>query len=85
MSSIHYEFSDNCEPAVSIAGFNSGEPGLSSIAQDSFGAGSGGFGCGSGGFRSRLMRGRLARFAGTIPPSFALSEKEYLERCGSKY
>jgi hypothetical protein len=34
--SIHYQFNDGCQQAVFVAGFNSGNPGTSSIAQGFF-------------------------------------------------
>ena len=84
MGSIHYEFNDNCEPAVFIAGFNSGDPGLSSIAQNFFGLDPNILEADLG-FPSQIDAGNIARFAVTIPPSFALGTRECLDRCGIKY
>ncbi|KAL8871226.1 MAG: hypothetical protein Q9174_002894 [Haloplaca sp. 1 TL-2023] len=35
--SIHYEFNDNCEPAVFLAAFSNEDPGLSTIGKNFFG------------------------------------------------
>ena len=82
--SIHYEFNDNCAPAIFIAGFNSEDPGLSSIAQNFFGLDPDIVDADLG-FPRQLDGTNIAQFAKTIPPSFALGAKECLDKCGIKY
>ena len=82
--SVHYEFNDNCEPATFIAGFNSEDPGLSSIAQNFFDLNPDIVEADLG-YPREINGENIAKFAPTIPPSFALGIKSCLDRCGITY
>ena len=84
MGSVHYEFNDNCEPATFIAGFNSDDPGLSSIAQNFFDLDPDIVQADLG-FPREINGMNIAQFAPTIPPSFALGVQSCLDRCGITY
>jgi hypothetical protein len=82
--SVHYEFNDNCAPATFIAGFNSDDPGLSSIAQNFFDLDPEIVKADLG-FPREINGLNIAQFAPTIPPSFALGIQSCLDRCGITY
>jgi hypothetical protein len=82
--SVHYEFNDNCAPATFIAGFNSDDPGLSSIAQNFFDLDPDIVEADLG-FPREINGMNIAQFAPTIPPSFALGIQSCLDRCGITY
>lgn len=84
MGSIHYEFNDNCEPAMFIAVFSSDDPGMSRTAQNFFGLNPDIVDADLG-FPSFLDHTNIAQFATTISPAFALGAKSCLERCGITY
>ena len=84
MGSVHYEFNDNCEPATFIAGFNSDDPGLSSIAQNFFDLDPDIVEADLG-YPREINGMNIAQFAPTIPPSFALGVQACLNRCGITY
>ncbi len=81
MGSIHYEFNDNCDPAVFIAAFSSDDPGLSRVAQNFFGLNPDVVDADLG-YPTFLDQTNIAQFETTIPPAFALGTKECLNRCG---
>ena len=81
MGSIHYEFNDNCEPAVFIAAFSSDDPGLSRVAQNFFGLNPDVVNADLG-YPTFLDHTNIAQFEKNIPPAFALGTKECLKRCG---
>jgi hypothetical protein len=69
--SVHYEFNDDCAPARFIAGFNSDDPGLSSITQNFFDLDPDIVKADLG-FPGEINGMNIAQFVPTIPPSFAL-------------
>lgn len=79
--SVHYEFNDYCTPARFIAGFNSDDPSLSSIAQDFFDLDPEIVKADLG-FPREINGMNIAQFTPTIPPSFALGIQSCLDRCG---
>ena len=82
--SIHYEFNDNCEPAVFLAAFSNEDPGLSTVGKNFFGLDPDVVDADLG-FPDQLDGTNLRDFDGKIPKSFALGPKKCLERCGIKY
>ena len=82
--SIHFEFNDNCEPAVFMAAFSHEDPGLSSVAQNFFSLDPNIVDADLG--YPRFLDGtNIAQFEKTIPKSFAYSVRECLDRCGIPY
>lgn len=82
--SIHFEFNDNCEPAVFMAAFSHEDPGLSSIAQNFFSLDPGILEADLG--YPRFLDGtNLVLFEKTIPLSFAKGMRSCLDRCGISY
>lgn len=81
--SVHSEF-NNCAPATFIAGFNSDDPGLSSIAQNFFDLDPEIVKADLG-FPRKINGLNIAQFAPPIPPSFALGIPSCLDRCGITY
>lgn len=84
MGSIHYEFNDNCEPAVFVAAFSNEDPGLSRTAQNFF-VEDPDIVFADLGYPHVLDHTNLAQFEKTIPKAFALGAQQCLTRCGIKY
>lgn len=84
MGSIHYEFNDNCEPAVFVAAFSNEDPGLSRTAQNFF-VEDPDIVFADLGYPAFLDHTNIAQFEKTIPKAFALGAQECLTRCGIKY
>ncbi|KAL9577593.1 MAG: hypothetical protein Q9212_006268 [Teloschistes hypoglaucus] len=82
--SIHYEFNDNCEPAVFLAAFSNEDPGLSTIGKNFFALDPDVVDADLG-FPDHLDGTNIREFDKAIPKSFALGPKECLKRCGIKY
>lgn len=82
--SIHYEFNDNCEPAVFVAAFSNDDPGLSTIGKNFFNLDPDIVDADLG-FPDVLDATNFADFEKAIPKSFALGAKSCLDRCGIKY
>ena len=82
--SIHFEFNDNCEPAVFIAAFSNEDPGLSTIGKNFFSLDPDIVDADLG-FPDFLDHTNIAQFAQSIPKSFALGAKACLDRCNIKY
>lgn len=82
--SIHFEFNNNCKPAVFMAAFSSEDPGLSSVAQNFFSLDPGILDADLG-YPRFLDAVNLAQFEKTIPVSFAQGMKSCFERCGIPY
>lgn len=82
--SIHYEFNDNCEPAVFIAAFSNEDPGLSTIGKNFFSLDPDIVNADLG-FPDFLDHTNIRQFAQSIPKSFANGAMECLNRCHIKY
>lgn len=82
--SIHYEFNDNCEDAVFIAGLSSEDPGVSRIAQNFF-IEDAELIYADLGYPDFISPENLTNFATTIPLAFALGAQACLKRCGIMY
>ena len=82
--SIHYEFNDNCEPAVFIAAFSNEDPGLSTIGKNFFLLDPDIVDADLG-FPDFLDHTNIRQFAQSIPKSFANGAMDCLNRCGIKY
>ncbi|WWD20949.1 hypothetical protein CI109_105427 [Kwoniella shandongensis] len=82
--SIHYQFNDNCEPAVFVAALSSDDPGVSSIAQNFF-ALDGDIVDSALGFPFEISGLNIEDFRAIIPRPFAIAVTECLDRCGIKY
>ena len=82
--SIHFEFNDNCEPAVFIAAFSDEDPGLSSVAQNFFSLDPG-IVAADLGYPTFLDGTNLAQFEKGIPKSFADGMKTCFETCGLEW
>lgn len=79
--SIHFQFNDNCQPAVFISGLSNEDPGASSIAQNFFSIDPAIVDA-TLGFPAQIDGNNFAAFKAAIPPPFALGSKECLVRCG---
>jgi hypothetical protein len=77
MGSIHYEFNDNCEPAIFISGLSCDDPGLSHVVQNIFGLDPNVV-VADLGYATFLDQKNIAQFEKTIPPAFALGTKSCL-------
>jgi len=85
MGSIHYEFNDNCEPAVFVAAFSNEDPGLSRTAQNFF-VEDPDVVAADLGFPSYLTSDTIKnKLYPGIPKAFALGAQECLTRCGITY
>ena len=82
--SIHYEFNDNCDPAVFIGAFSNDDPGVSTIGQNFFALNPDVVDADLG-FPAQLDGTNIMQFDQAIPKSFSLGPKECLQRCGIKY
>lgn len=82
--SIHFEFNDNCEPAVFVAAFSNEDPGLSRVAQNFF-VEDPAIVRADLGWPEFLDGVNIAQFETRIPLAFALGAQECLDRCGIKY
>ena len=82
--SIHFEFNDNCEPAVFIAAFSNEDPGLSTIGKNFFSLDPDIVDADLG-FPDFLDHTNIRQFAQSIPKSFANGAMECLDRCHIKY
>ena len=82
--SIHFEFNDNCEPAVFIAAFSNEDPGLSTIGKNFFLLDPDIVDADLG-FPDFLDHTNIRQFAQSIPKSFAQGAMECLDRCHIKY
>jgi hypothetical protein len=77
---IHFQFNDNCQPAVFISALSNEDPGASSIAQNFFRLDPAIVGV-TLGFPSQIDASNFAQFKSAIPPPFALGSHECLTRC----
>ncbi len=84
VGSIHYEFNDNCEPAVFVASFSNEDPGLSRTAQNFF-VEDPSIVDADLGIPHFLDGVNIANFQTKIPKAFALGAQECLKRCGITY
>ncbi|KAF6234874.1 hypothetical protein HO173_007094 [Letharia columbiana] len=82
--SIHYEFNDNCEPAVFIAAFSNEDPGLSTVGKNFFSLDPDIVDADLG-FPDFLDHTNIRQFAKSIPKSFSNGAMECLDRCHIKY
>ena len=82
--SIHFQFNDNCQPAVFISGLSNEDPGASSIAQNFFSIDPAILDA-TLGFPAQIDGNNFATFKAAIPPPFALGSKECLVRCGIEH
>ena len=82
--SIHFEFNDNCEPAVFMAAFSNEDPGLMSVAQNFFKLDPGILEADLG-YPSFLDGTNLATFEKSMPKSFADGMKTCFDRCGLQW
>lgn len=82
--SIHYEFNDNCEPAVFIAAFSNEDPGLSTIGENFFSLDPDIVDADLG-FPEFLDHINIRQFAQSIPKSFSNGAMECLNRCHIEY
>lgn len=79
--SIHYEFNDNCEPAVFIAGLSSEDPGVSRTAANFFGEDPDLVNADLG-YPANFQGVNITQFAATIPAAFAQGAAACYKRCG---
>jgi hypothetical protein len=82
--SIHFQFNDNCQPAVFISGLSNEDPGVSSIAQNFFSIDPAILDA-TLGFPAQIDGDNFAAFKAAIPPPFASRSKECLVRCEIKH
>ncbi|KAF8216727.1 hypothetical protein K438DRAFT_1797723, partial [Mycena galopus ATCC 62051] len=75
---IHFEMNDGCEPAMFVAGFNSEDPGVLSVAQRFFGLPIDIIGATMGGLGVQEVEGLEAK----IPDNVAVGTDACLQRCG---
>ncbi|KAL1654467.1 hypothetical protein SLS61_003070 [Didymella pomorum] len=79
--SIHYEFNDNCEPAVFVAALSSEDPGVSRTSQNLFVEDAELIKAGLG-YPEFLNNVNVTEFYGSIPAAFAQGAKACYQRCG---
>ena len=82
--STHYEFNDNCEPAIFVSGLSNEDPGVARTAELFF-AEQPDLVTADLGYPSFLQNLNITEFATTIPSAFALGAQECLNRCGILY
>ncbi|KAJ7696473.1 hypothetical protein B0H17DRAFT_891718, partial [Mycena rosella] len=75
---IHFEMNEGCEPAMFVAGFNSEDPGVLSIAQRFFSLPMDIVGITMGDVGVQQVEGLEA----LIPDNIAVGTNKCLERCG---
>ncbi|KAJ7485707.1 RmlC-like cupin domain-containing protein [Mycena latifolia] len=75
---IHFEMNTGCDPAMFVAGFNSEDPGVMSLAQRFFGLPADVVSATMGELGVEEIEG----FASLIPDNIAVGTAECLERCG---
>lgn len=81
---IHFQFNDDCQPAVFISALSNEDPGASSIAQNFFSLDPAIVEA-SLAFPSQIDASNFAQFKSAIPPPFALGSQECLTRCRISY
>ena len=81
---IHYEFNDNCEPAIFVSGLSNEDPGVARTAQQFF-VEQPDLVYADLGYPGFLKDVNLTDFAMTIPSAFALGAQACLQRCGITY
>jgi hypothetical protein len=81
---IHFQFNDNCDPAVFISALSIEDPGASSIAQNFFNLDPAIVDA-TLGLPSQIDATNFAQFKAGIPPPFALGTQECLTRCQISY
>lgn len=84
MGAIHYEFNDNCEDAIFIAGLSSEDPGVSRIAQNFF-VEEAELIYADLGYPDFISPANITAFSHTLPLAFALGAQACLKRCGITY
>lgn len=84
MGSIHWEFNDNCHPAVFVASLSNEDPGVSRTAQNFF-VNPIDLVQGAMGYPSFLNGLQTNKVYDSLPRAFALGAKECLKRCGITY
>lgn len=81
MGSVHFQVNSQCHDAVFVAGFNSDDPGASTIAQNFFALPSDVL-MSTLGFPDTIDAANLQAFKDLIPKPFASGVQECLDRCG---
>jgi len=81
---IHYEFNDNCEDAIFIAGLSNDDPGVSRIAQNFF-IEDAKLIYADLGYPDFISPENITKFADSLPLAFALGAQACLTRCGITY
>lgn len=81
--SIHFQFNDNCDQAVFVAGLNSEDPGTNQIAQGFFNLNAGVVNA-TLGFPKEINGQNIEQFKNTIPPNLAQDVQVCLKRCNKK-
>ena len=84
MGSIHWEFNDNCEPAVFVASLSSEDPGVSRTAQNFF-INDEEIVDANLAYPSFLDNVNTTNFRAMLPAAFAQGAKECYSRCGLTY
>ena len=79
--SVHWEFNDSCEPAVTANAFGTDDPGILNVAQAFFSLNSDIVNA-TLGFPTELNGYKIENFLNTIPPSYAYGVQQCLDRCG---
>jgi hypothetical protein len=82
--SIHFQFNDNCEPAVFVAGLNSEDPGTNQVAQGFFALNDQVVNA-TLGFPKEINGKNIADFRNMIPANLAQDMEVCLNRCNKKY
>jgi hypothetical protein len=81
--SIHFQFNDNCDPAVFVATLNSEDPGTSQVAQNFFALNADVVNA-TLGFPSQIDEKNIAEFRKSIPANLAQDVEGCLARCNAK-
>jgi Cupin len=81
MGSIHFQLNRQCDEAVFVAGFNSDDPGASTVAQNFFRLSQDVVEA-TLGFPEAIDGANFAAFRDKIPVPFARGVEECLNRCG---
>lgn len=82
--SVHWEFDDNCAPAVFVSGLSNEDPGVSRTAQNFF-VNPGDLVDADMGYPEFLDGVDMKKYYQSLPRAFALGAQECLTRCGLKY
>jgi len=82
--SIHFQFNNNCEKAVFVAGLNSEDPGTNQVAQGFFALNSNVVDA-TLGFPKEINGDNIEEFRKMIPANLAQDMEVCLAKCGKKY